>query len=345
MSTYAELTAAIAHDAQAREDALPLLNESCRSRFLFQPKRPKRVCLFFHGFTAGPYQFLPMAEMFFRAGCNVLIPLLPGHGKAGQWNRNTPPPLPSDRAIYQDFATHWLQQAQALGDEVVIGGLSGGGAMAAWLAMQYPQVIYRTLLFAAYLSGSNKVVDLFVKASDTYFEWTLPPDFVPPLNMGGYMGFPMPSLRPFLEMGQDILRQAESQTAAPLFIVSSQSDIAVGNRDHKILFETALKHQPITWYHCFDRILAVPHTMMTTVEGNQWQHLLNVMTKAFVESDLTWAEVEEIAYRMTEGKTFNQVVAELGWQEKASRDMPAMITMVDKRAIAEKRNPSNRFGY
>lgn len=63
------------------------------------------------------------------------------------------------------------------------------------------------------------------------------------------------------------------------------------------------------------------------------------MAKAFVESNLTWAEVEEIGYRMGNGKTFDKVVAELGWQQKVSRDMPAMMTMVDKRAIAIARNP------
>ncbi|MGB6014789.1 MAG: hypothetical protein WBG32_08685 [Nodosilinea sp.] len=60
------------------------------------------------------------------------------------------------------------------------------------------------------------------------------------------------------------------------------------------------------------------------------------------ESDLTWAEVEEIAYRMTKNRTFNAVVAELGWQAKASKDMPAMITMVDKWAIVVKRELDGR---
>ncbi|MGA7934647.1 MAG: alpha/beta hydrolase, partial [Kovacikia sp.] len=77
MVNYSEKTVAIAEQAKAREDKLPLLNQSCRSRFFFQPQPTKRVCLFFHGFTAGPYQFVPMGEAFFRAGYNVLVPLLP----------------------------------------------------------------------------------------------------------------------------------------------------------------------------------------------------------------------------------------------------------------------------
>ncbi|UBF24976.1 alpha/beta fold hydrolase [Kovacikia minuta CCNUW1] len=336
MFNYSDTAMAIAQQAKMREDALPLLNQSCRSRFFFQPKPTKRVCLFFHGFTAGPYQFVPMAEAFFRAGYNVLIPLLPGHGQAGNWNRNNPPPLPTDPKIYQQFGLQWLELAQTLGEEVIIGGLSAGGTLTAWLALERPQAIYRALLFAAYLSSSSKVVDLFVRSFDTYFEWQAgkTPSTQTPLAVGGYSGFSVAGLRTFLNMGQDILKRAQRQPTPPLFIVSSESDIAVGNMDHKALFENALHRQPLTWYQRFDRTLAIPHTMMTKTEGNRWENLLNVMAKAFVESNLTWAEVEEIGYRMGNGRTFDQVVAELGWQQKVSRDMPAMMTMVDKRAIA-----------
>jgi len=36
------------------------------------------------------------------------------------------PPLPGDPETYQQFGLYWLQQAQALGKQVVLGGLSGG---------------------------------------------------------------------------------------------------------------------------------------------------------------------------------------------------------------------------
>ena len=338
MANYSDLTASIIQQAHERETAVPLLNEFCRSRFFFQPQPTNRVCLFFHGFTAAPYQFVPMAETFFKAGYNVLVPLLPGHGQAGQWSRTNPPPLPTDPKVYQRFALHWLETAQALGGQVIVGGLSGGGTLTAWLALERPQAIYRSLLFAAYLSSSSKLVDLFVKSSGSYFEWVT--ETATPLAATGYSGFQFPALRTLLTIGQEILHRAKTQKTAPMLIVSSESDIAVGNFDHKALFEQALPRQSITWYNCFSRALAIPHTMMTRQEGNQWENLLNVMAKAFVESNLTWAEVEEIGYRMTEGKPFNQVVAELKLTDRASRDMPAMMTMVDKRAIAIARNPS-----
>lgn len=106
-----------------RETTLPVMNENCLSRFLLQPSPSSKVCLFFHGFTATPEQFLPIGSAFFEAGYNVLIPLLPGHGQAGNWNRDRPPPLPEEQETYQQFGLYWLQQAQALGKQVIVGGL------------------------------------------------------------------------------------------------------------------------------------------------------------------------------------------------------------------------------
>lgn len=278
-----------------------------------------------------------MARVFHRAGYNVLIPRLPGHGHAGDWNRETPPPLPADPELYKKFTLHWLNQAQAFGDRVVVGGLSAGGTLAAWLALERPQAIDRALLFAPYLSGSSKVLDLFVRYFNTYAEWETDPK----AQSIGYPGFKVENLRVFLNLGGEVLKRSRSATSAPMFIVSTDADRAVRNRDHRVLFENLLHRQAKTWYYTFDRVLNIPHAMMTKAEGNAWENLLNVMAKAFVQSDLTWAEIEEIAYRMTEGKTFNQVIAELGLASKASPDMPALMTMIDKREIVIKRNPTN----
>lgn len=336
MANYSDLTAGIERSTRAAEQALPLRNEFCRTQLMFQPQRAKRVCLLFHGFTAGPYQFAPMGRMFFNAGYTVLIPRLPGHGQAGNWNRQSPPPLPTDRVTYQRFALDWLAKANQVGDEVIVGGLSAGGAIAAWLALERPQSIHRALLFAAYLSGSSKLLDFVVKRVNSYFEW-IPVGSAPP-KVYGYPGFLVPAMRVFLDMGKDILDRAGTVSTPPMFIVSSESDIAVGNFDHRALFEKLMPRQSMTWYNSLPKALEIPHTMTTQLEGNRWEGVLNTMAKAFVESRLTWVEVEEIGYRMTLGKTFNQVVAELGLAAKVSPDMPAMMTMVDKRAIAIKRN-------
>ncbi|WOD39220.1 alpha/beta hydrolase [Nodosilinea sp. E11] len=352
MVDYLTLKSVLEHGLQQQETRYGLIDEALHSRVWLHSQPTNRVCLFFHGFTAGPYQMEPIGQHFYRAGYNVLAPLLPGHGRAGKWDQDTPPPLPTDPKVYQTFGIQWLNLAGRLGKHVVVGGLSGGGTLAGWLALEKAAQIDRAVLCAPYLSGSNRVIDLFVKKIDTYFAWAsapgtdgvgTPTKAMPPL---GYGGFATPALRAVLEMGQ-FCQQRVKQTPppgqavapiAPTFTISSESDRAVSNLDHQHFFEAALKQQPQSWYTCFNKVLDIPHTMMTTAEGNRYQHLLNVMIQAFVESDLTWTEVEEIAYRMTQNRPFNTVVADLGWQAKCSKDLPAMLTMVDKWPIAVKRS-------
>ncbi|MGV0025953.1 alpha/beta hydrolase [Phormidesmis priestleyi] len=338
ISTQAYATArTIAQTVKSYEDKLPVRNEGCRSQFLLHSAPTPKVCLFFHGFTAAPYQFLPMGRTFYKAGYNVIIPRLPGHGKAGNWNKDNPPPLPDSPDAYKQFALNWLQKAQTLGDRVVVGGLSGGGTMAAWLALEKFDQLDRALLFAPYLSSSNKVIDLVVNVFNTYFSWK--PD-APSDKVIGYGGFEVPALRVFLEMGKEILKRSKTDSSAPLFIISTEADRAVSNLDHETLYENTLKRQPKSWYYRFDKLLNIPHTMMTKEEGNDWENVLNVMAKAFVESNVTWAEIEDIAYTMTEGNTFDQAVSRLKLSDRVSRDLPTVLTMVDKREIVIKRNPS-----
>lgn len=289
MSNYSITTAAIIAQTKIRENALPLRNEKCRSKFFFHPHPTSKVCLFFHGFTAGPYQFEPLGTTLFNAGYNVLVPLQPGHGIWGNWDGDNPPPLPEDLQIYQQFVLEWLQQAQLLGNQLIIGGYSTGGVLAAWLAQEYPQLIEKTLLFAPYLSGTNKLVDWLVETLPFYYEWLNKDN---PGNFG-YDGFSIPALRILLEMGQQILDRANHTPATPMLIISSEDDQATNLHEHQQLFEAVLKYQPQSWYCCFEKELKIPHTMMTEAEGNHYLNQLITLAKTYIESNLTWIEVEE----------------------------------------------------
>jgi esterase/lipase len=323
MSNYSSLVDAIVREVRAEEDALSLMDETCHSLFLLHPEPTPKVLLFFHGFTATPAQFKPIARICYKAGYNVLVPLLPGHGLAGNWSSSSPPPLPETQQEYLQFGQHWLKQVQPLGEQVFVGGLSGGSTLAAWLAIECAELIDRALLFAPYLSNSNIVVDLFVRIFNVYFEWKLEPG----LAHFGYDGFLMPSLRVFLDMGQDVLDRAKTKPAAPMLIVSSESDRAVNFKDHQALFESVLKYQPKAWYHCFDQVLDIPHNMMTRAEGNQCFDLLLAIAKAYVESDLTWAEVLQIRDRIAQGFAFDAAVQELGLSDRTSPELLTLVTM------------------
>ncbi|MBW4574295.1 MAG: lysophospholipase [Aphanothece sp. CMT-3BRIN-NPC111] len=320
MSDYSPVAKAIVEKAKAHEDALLLMDESCRTRFFLHSIPTLKVFLFFHGFTATPEQFALIGKVFFDEGYNVLIPLLPGHGLAGNWDGDNPPPLPENQQVYQEFGLYWLEVAQAVGKEVVLGGLSGGSTLAAWLALERPTEIDRALVFAPYLSGSNKVVDLFVRIFNIYFEWKTEPG----LAHFGYDGFLMPALRVFLDMGNDILERSQHSFSAPMLIVSSESDRAVGDNEHEALFEAVVQHQPKSWYHRFEKVLDIPHNMMTYGEGNKHLGLLIAIAKAYVESDLTWAEVEEIGVLIKQGYSFKSVVNELNLSERVSPEIPLL---------------------
>ena len=65
MSSYSTLAATIVREAKASEDRMKLMEQTNGSRFFLQPEFSEKVCLFFHGFTATPEQFVPMAETLF----------------------------------------------------------------------------------------------------------------------------------------------------------------------------------------------------------------------------------------------------------------------------------------
>lgn len=281
MPDYTLATAAILEQVQREEATLPLKNSMCRSRFFFHTHPTQTVCVFLHGFTAGPYQFEPLGRACFEAGYNVLVPRLPGHGQAGNWNRKQPPPLPTDPKVYQYAVAEWVGIAKTLGDRVVIGGLSTGGTLAAWAAVNYPQLIDRALLFAPFFGHKFKPVDWLIKSLPIYFEW-----FNKDASGNfGYNGFRMPALRLFLEMSDNLFQQVKRQSSAPILMVSSESDRVTNHRRHRQFFQLVAQQQPQSWYHCFDKRYRIRHRMMTRVEGNQYQDLVINVAKAYIAQD------------------------------------------------------------
>lgn len=331
MYDYSATTAAVIEQAINLEQNLPVKNQACASKFFFHPNPTQKVCLFFHGFTAGPYQFEPLGKALYEAGYNILIPLQPGHGVAGNFNGDNPPPLPLEIEVYQKYAVSWLQIAQKLGNEVIVGGLSSGGTLAAWLALEYYQEIEKTILFSPYLSSKNAIVDFAVEVLPIYFEWLNKDN---PGNFG-YNGFRFPALRLFLDMGQEILEKAKNNPSSPMFIIASEGDTVIDRSDLKELFESVINKQPKTWYFCFDKLFDIPHTMMTELEGNNFVGLLNTVAKAYLESDISWNQVLEIGSNILQGQTFDNAVKDLGLIEKVSPDLSVMLAVMDKEVIVD----------
>jgi len=298
MDTTFHHTIALLEQIQQAELALPLKHEECRSRFFLHPHRTPKAFVFLHGFTAGPYQFEPLGKALFALGYNVLVPLQPGHGLAGEWNRKNPPPLPTDIEPYQKFVLEWVQRSHALGDDVIVGGLSSGANLAAWLALEYPEMVGRSLLFAPFLKGRNGFFDWLLGVLPFYYEWfnkDAPGNF-------GYKGFRIPALRPFLELGKHVWNLAQTRPSAPMLVVSSAADQATDSSRHWLLFQAIQARQPQSWYYCFDKTLGIGHRMMTRMEDNPYEEQLIALTQSYVESTLTWPQLQLLIHHNQSGK-------------------------------------------
>lgn len=174
-----------------------------------------------------------------------------------------------------------------------------------------------------------------MKILPIYFQWRTEEGAI----SYGYDGFVMPALRVFMDMGQDLLERVKNSiAAAPCFIISSESDRAVDDNENQELYESLVKLQPKCWYYSFDKVFDIPHNMMTKAEGNEYQDLVFAVAKAYVDSDVTWQQVEEIAYQMVfQGKTFDTVVGELDLTQRVSPDLQTLIALLDKPAIVSAR--------
>lgn len=87
-----------------------------------------------HGFTGNPSSMRGVAEAFAAAGHHVELPRLPGHGTAvsdmipTRWHHWTA----AVEEAYQSLASRV--------DHVVVAGLSMGGSLTLWTALQHPEV-------------------------------------------------------------------------------------------------------------------------------------------------------------------------------------------------------------
>src|SRR3954447_11215780 len=87
-----------------------------------------------HGFTGNPTSMRGVAEAFAAAGFSVELPRLPGHGTSVDDMLTT---------TWEDWTGEveaGYQRLAARTDQVVVAGLSMGGALTIWTAIQHPEV-------------------------------------------------------------------------------------------------------------------------------------------------------------------------------------------------------------
>jgi esterase/lipase len=121
-----------------------------RTLLLSHGMRTPRVDVLLHGFTDSPAQFAELADSLYQRGDNVYVPRLPHHAERSGDARA----LAGMTAVQlRQTADSAADVATALGDTVVVVGLSVGGTMAAWMGQHRPEVRRVVMIAPAFEAG------------------------------------------------------------------------------------------------------------------------------------------------------------------------------------------------
>ncbi|UCG23817.1 MAG: alpha/beta fold hydrolase [Chloroflexota bacterium] len=119
------------------EEEQAIVNEAGFSQLMIVGEETELVYMLIHGTTNSPLQFVELGEILYALGHNVLILRMPHHGLASHDVGELANLKAEELRAYADSA---VDIAAGLGEETIVIGLSGGGAVAAWIAQNRDDV-------------------------------------------------------------------------------------------------------------------------------------------------------------------------------------------------------------
>jgi len=134
-TSYADALARIAAIDAAEKN--PLVAPEKRSARYLHGSQVETAVVLFHGYTSNPRQFALVAKAYYDAGYNVWVPLAPAHGYVDRLGPDLSDITVDSLRAYADGS---VDIARGLGRNVIVAGLSGGGALAAWVLSERSDV-------------------------------------------------------------------------------------------------------------------------------------------------------------------------------------------------------------
>jgi len=234
IADYAEAIARIAQ-LQARDDET--INPLCRTLLHTHGEKVERALVFLHGFTNCPQQFHILAQNFFEQGCNVLVPRLPYHGLRNRLSDDIARLSAAELARFTDEA---IDLAHGLGDQVSVLGLSLGGNLALWAAMQRAD-IDRAVVIAPLLLPRHvpeRLLPLVVRvgefAPNLFIWWDSRYKEKLPGPQYAYSRFSTHGLAAVFALARDVQQRTFEDNALPrarsIVVVTNANDPALDNR-------------------------------------------------------------------------------------------------------------------
>ena len=247
---------------QAQDDAQ--IRSECKSTLLNHGQKTDKVIVLFHGFTSCPKQFDQFSYLLFEQGYNVLIPRLHYHGMEDLATRDQNKIQASE---ILNLTAQSVAIASGLGDKVEVLGLSGGAVMALWAGLNLPnvsKVMAVSPILKPYLAKNfpqNPTVKLLEIIPDRYIFWDEELKEKAEFAPYAYKGFSSKALSQFLNIGQTVLQQIDTNISSQteFILVTSDIDKAVDNNLSKIVFEKLQSGGKITQTHVFNSQDNIPH--------------------------------------------------------------------------------------
>mgnify|MGYP000088382097 FL=1 len=202
--------------------------------------------MLFHGLSDSPFLLTTIAQSLYDQGYNVLVALLPGHGKKEADADMQDPEL---AARWHDNVRNMIDLAPEFGSDLYIGGFSTGGALAAQHVLENPNEAKGLLLFSGALALDPSVetmaniwgIKWLAKTLDGDYQSVGPNPFKYP-SVARYSAFQLTdvifSVRDLIEQQKplDIALFAAHSEADNTTPISGVKDLIAYNKGKSILF-------------------------------------------------------------------------------------------------------------
>ena len=264
-------------DLRAADEASGVINPVCLPTAMTHGEKTDKIIVFFHGFTSCPEQFRELAEQFYDQGYNVYIPRMPHHGHADQMSEAL---LNTSAEELAAFATESIDIARGLGDEVIVGGLSGGGTITAWVAQEHEDVDLAVMV-APFLGIGfiptvlNRPVARLIDDIPNIWMWWDPTtkENSPTTAPYSYPRYPLHALAEYLRLGY-ATQQGAKQTRPDvnsIVVITNANDSSVDNNVAAQLVDAWNIHgeEYLDTYE-FEKAYNLPHDLIspTREDGN-----------------------------------------------------------------------------
>lgn len=189
--------------------------------------------LVLHGFTGNPSSMRGLAEAFAAAGFAVELPRLPGHGTAVSEMLDT---------TWHDWSSSAEDAYTSLAarcERIVIGGLSMGGTLTAWLASRHPEVAGIVLVNPAIEPLADSFADVLRATLDSGTE-TIPgigSDVAKPgVEESAYAGTPVAPVLSLIAATKELAPRLGA-IGCPVLLITSRQDHVVPTSSSDFLAE------------------------------------------------------------------------------------------------------------